>query len=40
MDRGIAEQEEEIRELEGRIREQRRVLEMLKAMGTGEGLET
>ena len=36
IDRGIEEQEEEIRELEARISEQRRVLEGLKALGASQ----
>jgi hypothetical protein len=40
MDRGVEEQEVEIRELEARIEEQRRVLEGLKAMGGGGLVET
>lgn len=40
MDRGIDEQEVEIRELGERIAEQRRVLEGLKAMGGGGPVET
>lgn len=39
MERGVEEQEVEIRELEARIREQRRVLEGLKAMGGGGKVE-
>lgn len=34
LDRGVEEQEEEIRELEERIREQMRVLEQLRDIGT------
>jgi RNA polymerase II transcription mediator complex subunit 9 len=40
MDRGVEEQEVEIRELEARIEEQRRVLEGLKAMAGGGLVET
>jgi hypothetical protein len=40
MGRGTEEQQEEIRELEERIKEQRGVLRGLKAMGGGGGVET
>ena len=39
MDRSIEEQGEEIRELEEKIQEQRRVLEQLKAIGSGGKME-
>ena len=39
MDRRVEEQEVEIRELEARIQEQRRVLEGLKALGGGGTVE-
>jgi hypothetical protein len=35
MERTVEEQEEEMRELEQRIRQQRGVLERLKALGSG-----
>jgi len=40
MDRGVDEQEVEIRELEARIEEQRRVLDGLKAVGSGGLVDT
>jgi hypothetical protein len=39
MGRSIGEQEEEIKELEEKIREQRRVLEQLKAIGRAQRME-
>lgn len=39
MDRSIEEQEEEIRELEEKIKKQRRVLEQLKVIGSGGKIE-